>query len=366
MIHQHEEIILHLSLIDGIGPVAIQQLFDISQNQQIALHDFYCMGISAFERYGLKSLVAQKIVEGLQSRQLLDQELALLNKHNLSFTTILSDDYPPLLKHIYMPPPILYYCGLPLDSYKKNLAIVGARRGNQYAQSVIDSFCPSLVAAGWTVVSGGALGVDSMAHRGVLAVQGATIAVLGSGLLKPYPYQNKRLFEQIEKHGTMVSPFPLLMEPSRGTFPARNRIIAGLSQALLIVQAGERSGALITARYALDQGKEIFVVPGSFNDPLSVGCHNLMREGAQLACSARDIMKVFGEMADIEKPKKGPIKIQNSVQQAILDVCQVPASIDDMSAQLNFSSDEIYEQLFILQVEGVLEQNFLGLFQIKQ
>ena len=169
----------------------------------------------------------------------------------------------------------------------------------------VTSFIPELVHNGCSIVSGGALGIDGLAHRATLEAQGVTVAVLGSGLLKPYPAAHKTLFKKIiECRGALVSCFPLLTEPKPALFPARNRIIAGLSRGCLVVQAGIPSGALITAQYAVDEGREVFAVPGSLDNPLSVGCHRLISQGATLVTSASDILASFGIMPEPSAKKQ--------------------------------------------------------------
>jgi len=362
---QQQQIILHLSLIPGVGPVTIQKIVQHCSNQKSSLLDLYQLHTRDFCSFGFSQALAQAVVTGLNDFQILEQELNLLYKYNIQITTIISDNYPALLKNIYVPPSVLYIRGLALNLYEKNLAIIGSRNGSHYAQSVIDTLVPVLGEYGWSIVSGGAIGVDTMAHLSALRCHTPTISVLGSGLLCPYPRENKSLFEKIVGHGTVISQFPLHTGPTRGNFPARNRVIAGLSRGVLVVQAGKRSGAHITARYALDQGKEIFAVPGSYNDPLSDGCHKLIQDGAKLVRAPSDILQEFGEGCQDENIVQIACKLSmDPIKQKILLLCRQAASLDDIVEQIQLSADEAYEHIFDLQVKGLIEQNFMGLFQV--
>ena len=282
-----------------------------------------------------------------------EQEKQLLEKHNIQFITILDTQYPALLKEIHLPPSGLYIQGS--FSSKKNMAIIGSRKANEYGRKVIHNLIPELVAHEWTIVSGGALGADTFAHEETLINNGKTIAILGSGLLQPYPLRNKKLFNIIlEKGGAVASPFPLQMLPQPGNFPARNRIISGLSKGCIVAQAAEKSGASITAHFALEQGREVFAVPGIIDDPLSVGCHRLIQEGAKLITHVNDILEEFGEYS---APKKVPEKkqaeeVQNSIPaqkeitHPILKHCKKTISIDELHQETGLTIFELQQQLF--------------------
>jgi len=196
------------------------------------------------------------------------------------------------------------------------------------------------------------------------------MAIIGSGLLKPYPAENKSLFANLyERGGAVVSPFSLLAEPVPGNFPARNRVIAGLSMGCIVLQAAARSGALITAHYALEQGREVFAVPGPIDDVLSAGCHALIAEGAHLVTCAEDVSQVLGkpdvplDTKRIEPLLKDKPSIVPPELVAIMDLCQKPISFDELLEKANVAPDQLYEQLFALQLRGKVEQNFMGLWQ---
>jgi DNA processing protein len=377
MIDKH--LVLHLSLIQGIGPVAIAKIataLSLKENS-----DAYSFLKADWIALGVSDTQAQLLVDGLADRALLDKELALIEKAGAQFYTIIDDEYPEQLKQIYAPPAVLYCQGGSLNSLR-SLAFIGSRAANQYAQRTINALIPDLVAQGITIVSGGAIGADSMAHRATLDAGGKTIAVLGSGLLKKYPYRNKQLFDEIiARDGVVLSIFPMLTEPFPGNFTARNRVIAGLSNGVVVVQAAAQSGTRITAQFALEQNRDVFAVPGSIEDPLSAGCHALISEGARIISSSQDILQEYGmvQLEIIEPAKKEykPAKIaaaapalsvrslypKDSLEQRILDFCSVSQSLDEIALKTESTPVKLQGTLFQLQLAGVLEQDFTGLWR---
>ena|SRR5579859_6360260 len=287
----NHQIILHLSLIQHIGPVTIQKILDVVSD----LSMLYTMHVSDFVRLGFSAHVSTLLYEGLSNKQLVHEELGLLDKHAITYITLLHDNYPTLLREIHAPPAVVYIKGSPDVLNQKLIAMIGSRQATDYAKLALNFLIPPLIQQDWVIVSGGAVGADTMSHRITLESQGKTISVLGSGLLVPYPAHNKELFDRIAEQGAVISSFPLRESPLPGNFPARNRIIAGLSKGVVVVQAAQESGTSITARFALEQGREVFAVPGLLDDPLSKGCHMLIQQGAKLTCSAQDILDEFGE-----------------------------------------------------------------------
>jgi DNA processing protein len=264
---------------------------------------------------------------------------------------------------------VLYWKGT--YSHKPALALVGSRQATSYGLAVTKKLVPPLVKAGYTIISGGAIGVDTMVHEATLVASGTTIAVIGSGLLKPYPAVNKNLFQTIiEQGGTLMSSFPLTMGALPGNFPARNRIIAGLSDASVIIQAAARSGALITAHYALEQGKEVAAVPGPITDELSVGCNFLLAQGATVVCKAEDILAALGALPKIEpeQPRGNSSPTDSEINTSspcglIIQACQIAISFDMLLEKTGMSAEALHEHLFSLQCEGKVEQNFMGFWK---
>lgn len=392
-IDQQQKILLHLSLIPDVGPattinilaglVRMQQggtqpsLDEIlSKRSGIDLRILYSFTRFDFmEQFQVSQRTAELLALGLADHKNIEQECERLEWHKIKITTLLDDDYPLCLRHIYLPPCVLYYRGQPFYEGKK-IALVGSRKASVYAQHVIDMIVPELVMHEWQTVSGGAAGVDSMVHRSTIDVGGKTIVVLGSGLLQPYPEKNIPLFERvIERGGTVLSPFPLMSCPDRGTFPARNRIIAGLSQGSVVVQAAARSGALITARFALEQGRCVFAVPGPIGDILSAGCHALIRQGALLVESARDILTEFGEGLG-EGASDLPYDFPKSMERVTKDIedggdmrgkvlyaLGQPMALEDLMSVAGLSMTAIQDLVFELQLEGKVKQHFNGLWE---
>lgn len=208
--------------------------------------------------------------------------------------TLQDKNYPHLLKEIYDPPEKLYFLGELKTKEKYPLAVVGTRKVSSYGKQITRSLVKTLAQAGLTIISGLALGVDGLAHQAALDVGGRTIAVLGSGLNVIYPSAHKRLFQKIvECNGVIISEYSSNARPSKWTFPARNRIVAGMSLGVLVIEAPKKSGALITARFALEQGREVFAVPGSVYNENSAGCHYLIKMGAKPVTKPEDILEAF-------------------------------------------------------------------------
>jgi DNA processing protein len=288
-------------------------------------------------------------------------------QHSINWTTCYRYNYPAQLASIYLPPAVLYWRGNDIIPNDNCLAVVGARKANRYGQEVVATLVPDLVERGWVIVSGGALGIDSMAHKATVLCGGKTVAVLGSGLLRTYPHTNDKLFDQIVDHGgSIVSSFPLTLEALPGHFPARNRIIAGLSRGCLVVQAAQKSGALITAGYALEQGRDVFAVPGAINDPLSAGCHKLLQQGAKLVYTVEDIMQEYTGLAPFEGAKK---VIQYASQEAvkedssIVSACNKPRSVNDLLDLTGLGLQELNGLLFDLQLNGEIRQDITGMWE---
>lgn len=211
--------------------------------------------------------------------------------------TLADESYPRLLLETSDPPPLLYLKGNPELLDRKALAVVGSRNATQQGVANAEAFAHELSDGGFTIVSGLALGIDAAAHRGGLAGAASSIAVVGTGLDIVYPARNRDLAHRLAAEGVLVSEFALGMPALASNFPRRNRLLSGLARGCLIVEAALRSGSLITARYALEQGREVFAVPGSIHSPLSKGCHLLIKQGAKLVESAGDILEEFGVMA---------------------------------------------------------------------
>ena len=365
----YEQTVLHLSLISGIGPATIKVI--IEQIKQEDFFSIYNFAVTDFVELGMSFDRADKIVAGLKNRLLLDQELALIAKHQINWCVLGSSEYSQLLAEIEQPPAVIYYQGTNLFTWAQSIAFVGSRKADAYAKVVVEKLVPSLVTQNWVIVSGGALGVDSLVHSCVAKSGGKTIVVLGSGLLHWYPVFNHKLFEQvIHAGGMIVSCFPLQTQPIPANFPARNRIIAGLSLGAVVVQAAAKSGALITADFAVEQGRQVFAVPGSIEHGLHDGCHYLISQGAKLVSCVDDIVTEFGygsmklsEKAVVHEQMSLPITPVDRFEHAILERLLVARSTDDLLGLLDLSLEDLMQKLFDLSLQGKISQDIMGLWK---
>lgn len=215
--------------------------------------------------------------------------------HNIEYKTIICDDYPKSLQNIFMPPVVLFYQGNYSLIDSKRIAVIGARNYTDYGFKACDHFVSQLVEAGLTIVSGLARGIDSIAHRKTIEYGGKTIAVLGSGLLKIYPKENHDLAREIALNHLIVSEYPPNEGAKKTHFPFRNRIVSGLSQGVLVIEAKAKSGTLITSDYALDQSRDVYVVPGSIFEENCEGTNNLIKQGAKLVTHINDVLEFFAK-----------------------------------------------------------------------
>lgn len=368
------QVLVHLALLDGIGPVTSMALYERLGDGLPSLYHFSVHDIVA--QFGISTARAQIICDGLADQRLIDYEWALIERTGISCVTIADAEYPDLLRAIHAPPSVLFFKGKPVHAHGPMVAVVGSRKTNAYGKRVIESLVPAMVHHGCCVASGGALGADGMAHEACMAAGGATVVVLGSGLLRPYPHAHKKLFERvIESGGTVMSCFSQETDPAPGNFPARNRIIAGLSSGCLVVQAASKSGALITARFALDYGREVCAVPGPIDDPLSAGCHALISQGATLIHQAEDLHEVLEKIPGIAVvpqclPNDGRVIAQtekklSSAEQTIIDQCaRGCGSFDELLLATGLDFVALQEYLLQLEISGQLRQTFMGTWQV--
>jgi DNA processing protein len=270
--------------------------------------------------------------------------------------------YPALLRTVQRHPIALYVIGNPDLLNDPQLAIVGSRNPTVQGQETAHEFSEYLAGRGLAITSGLAMGIDSAAHRGALTAQGNTLAVLGSGVDVIYPRSNLPLADEIQQHGALISGFPLGTPPRREHFPQRNGIIAGMTLGTLVVEAARRSGSLITARLACDQGREVFAIPGSIHSPLSRGCHELIRQGAKLTETAHDILSElnFSEFFALAAgaPKvpaaaREPASGMDKEHKILLDALGFdPADLDVLVVRTGFKAEAVSSMMLILELEG--------------
>ncbi|NLI57823.1 MAG: DNA-protecting protein DprA [Clostridium sp.] len=301
----------------------------------------------------------------VQIRKQVKKHLENIYKNNIKILTINDELYPSYLKNIYDPPVVLYVKG----SFKRNekyLAVVGSRKATSYGLSMAQTISKELSNYGITVVSGMARGVDSYAHKGVVDAGGRTIAVLGCGLDIVYPYENKKLMESIIENGACVSEYLPGTAPLANNFPARNRIISGISLGVIVIEAGERSGSLITADFALEQGREVFALPGNVCSLKSAGTNKLIKEGAKIVTSIEDILEEINISFSDENMEKffeknildeSFFKGLDHEERTVASCLKFePSNIDLISKKTGFSVQLVSSILIMLELKGIVEQ----------
>ncbi len=370
---------LKLINADGVGPVTFKKILSKCGSIDKAL------GASAKELSEIDGIGSRTAESILRTRNNFDSssELELADKLGVEIINFEDEKYPQLLKGIYDPPPVLYIKGTLTKADNMALAIVGARRCSLYGQEQATRLAHLLSSAGFTICSGLARGIDSAAHTGALAAGGRTIAVLGCGLSIVYPEENKKLFEQVSRSGACVSELPLRTEPLGENFPARNRIIAGLSLGTIVVEAGLNSGGLITAKFACEYEREVMAVPGKVDSPLSRGAHQLIKQGAKLVESVADVTDALGYAGESVKEQvvsaarlaekkmgvtlfdTGRLKLDDG-EQAVYDCLNgEPMHIEQIVEESGLQVGSINSALISLQLKGAVKQ-LPGSFYIKR
>jgi DNA processing protein len=285
---------LRLAMVSGVGPRLRRALLERFGTPGAV---FQAAASDLAQTPGIGPILVQRIVEG---REQIDAraEIALARAHGIAVLPETSETYPRLLHEIHDPPSLLFLRGSLLPDDALAVAIVGSRHASHYGIVQAERLASSLARMGLVIVSGLARGVDAAAHRGALLAGGRTLAVLASGLLNIYPPEHQELAGQVQAQGALLSEMPLRFAPLSGIFPQRNRIISGLALGVIVVEAADRSGALITAQHAMEQGREVFAVPGRIDSRLSRGCHRLIRDGARLVQSAEDVIEELGPLVE--------------------------------------------------------------------
>ncbi len=292
----------------------------------------------------------------------IEQDLAWFDEPDRHIITLQDPRYPALLKQIADPPSLLFVQG-DVDLISQwQIAMVGSRNPSASGRDTAYEFARYMAQMGLTITSGLAMGIDAAAHQGALAGQGKTIAVIGTGLDRVYPAKHRDLAHDIASAGAIVSEFALGTAPRAENFPRRNRIISGLSLGTLVVEAALQSGSLITARMALEQGREIFAIPGSIHNPLARGCHQLIRDGAKLVETAQDILEELGPLAGVQGEEKANIDIAESEIELDDDYLLLlnhlgydPIQIDLLIERCRLTADVVSSMLLLLELQGQVE-----------
>ncbi len=345
--------LIWLNSIQGVGYITIEKIlryFGSWENLwNASSKDIYHIP-------NMRKNIADKLLETRNVDYIEKYKEKLLSK-NVKCTMIKDKEYPNILKGIKAPPHLLYMKGDIVEEDEKALAIIGSRKCSSYGKNIAYKFAKELAGYGVTVVSGMAYGVDSAAHRGALDGGGRTIAVLGCGLDICYPKSNANLMREITDKGSVISEYPLETKPTPGNFPRRNRIISGLSKGVLVVEAGLKSGTLITVDYALEQGKDVFAIPGNINCSVSKGTNKLIKEGAKPVTCIEDILEEF----DIESKKteydNSHMDLSDS-EKSVLEIIEKkqPIHIDLIGSILHIDAATLNGLVTILEIKDLVEQ----------
>lgn len=351
---------VRLEQTSGVGPDTARKLLGaFGLPEQI-----FATGYSA-----LSKVVSDRVAQALlappsdQTQALIDATQTWSSLPGNGVLTLADADYPPALLNISDPPLMLYVKGRRELLGSPSIAIVGSRNATMQGMSNADKFAEILSQAGLTIVSGMALGIDTAAHNGGLrgrpsSNHGSTLAVIGTGADIVYPARNRVLAHQIADGGCIVSEYPLGMPAIASNFPRRNRIISGLACGVLVVEAAAQSGSLITARMALEQGRDVFAIPGSIHSPLSKGCHQLIKQGAKLVESAQDILEELGQYhAGVAAPMlpNSPASNNPEAERLLQAMGFDPADVDNLATRIGIDAGLLNTQLLALELGGLIE-----------
>ncbi len=340
---------LRLTLIPGIG----------GEMQRKLLAAFGLpAAIFAAGRLATRSVIGDRadLLFDTDNRDAIDQALAWAGQPGNHILTLADAGYPQQLLEIADPPTLLYVRGNPALLRRRGLAMVGARNATPLGMQTAEQFAKALAGRGLSIVSGLALGIDAAAHRGALAAGGDTVAVIGTGADRLYPARNKELALAIAERGAIVSEFPLGTPAVAHNFPRRNRIIAGLSRGVLVVEAAPESGSLITARLAGEQGREVLAIPGSIHSPLARGCHKLIKQGAKLVETAQDVLEELGSFDAPAAPlPSAPETIETPDAEddpLLAAIGHDPCGLDDLVERTGLAADRLLPDLLMLELSG--------------
>jgi DNA processing protein len=350
---------LRLALIPGIGPILGHALIARFGSAAAVL------AASPAELRRVQGIGAKLSETIARCRELVDveAELALCRQHGVAIVTPEQSSYPRGLRDLVDPPGVLFVRGALEPQDRLAMAIVGSRHASHYGKSQGERFAAALARAGFTIISGLARGIDAAAHRGALSAGGRTLAVLGSGVLNIYPPEHDKLAEEVAAAGALISEAPLRAPPLAGAFPQRNRLISGMSLGVIVIEASAQSGALITARHAMEQGREVFAVPGRVDNNLSRGCHALIRDGARLVESADDVIEELGPLVEPTPGADGqmvahPAELQlNDVERQILAAIGTNStSIDEVVRTSGLPTPQVLATMSALEMRRLVRR----------
>lgn len=346
----------------GIGPATCHRLLDKFSSPEC----LFSRTVSELQQAGVPQSVAQSLQQ--PDWHAVDQDMRWLDAADNHLITCQDPEYPRLLSESGQPPALLFVHGQVAALTQLQLAIVGSRHPTRGGEENALAFSRYLAGQGLVISSGLALGIDAIAHQGALDAGGRTLAVMGTGLDRVYPASHRELAHRIAEQGALISELPPGTPPLAQNFPRRNRIISGLSLGVLVVEAAQRSGSLITARCALDQGRDVFAIPGSIHNPLSRGCHELIRNGAKLVETAEHILEELGSMAlgEMTSHKKAhnthnkPAEMDQEYQQLLHAMGYDPVSVDELVNRSGLTPEQLSSMLLLLELEGYVTSGHGG------
>jgi DNA processing protein len=357
----HEELVdsLRLTLVSGVGPRIRQALLERFGTPHAVLA---AAPSELRDVPGVGPKLSQRIVAAGDEIDV-EAQIALCRDNGLVILTESHSGYPRMLREIHDPPGVLFMRGQIQPQDALAIAIVGTRHATPYGLQQAERLAGSLARSGLTIVSGLARGIDAAAHRGALEAGGRTLAILGSGVLNIYPPEHDGLADAVAAQGALLGELPPHAEPLPGTFPQRNRIISGMSLGVIVVEAGQQSGALITARLAMEQGREVFAVPGRVDSRTSQGCHRLIRDGAKLVETADDVLEELGPLVEATPRADGQVThhpaelLLNELEQQVLAAFGHEAtSIDEVVAATGLPVPQILSTLSVLEMRHLVRR----------
>ncbi len=338
-----------LCSVDGVGEKILHKILEQVESAQLLFQSPQTLYEADLRE--LQGLSLDSLHDKLKQWEI-EEAAERLRQKNVGLLSEVDPHYPRFLKETYSPPPVLYYRGHPELLTEPSVAIVGTRRCSEGGREIATELSGGLAELGLTIVSGMAAGIDTAAHKGALE-KGNTVAVLGTGVDRVYPARNRKLYDRLAQDHLLISEYPPGTKPHPTHFPARNRIISGLSRAVIVVQAPQRSGALITADFALEQGREVYAVPGAVGDGKHSGCHMLIKRGAALVESVEDVVD-FLQLEGQFSPQEQKVEISGEANELLQKLSFKPSHIDELVVATGLSIGECSRLLLDLEAENII------------
>jgi DNA processing protein len=340
------------NIVPSIGPAKVRALIDHFGDLESA----WDAREGALKEAGLDRRAISSLVRTRAALDL-DAKLAEIERHGLTFLTWEDAEYPALLHEIYAPPPVIYVRGKLSPEDEWAVAMVGTRRATAYGKRVARMLSQDLARNGVTIVSGLARGIDAEAHRAALDAGGRTLAVMACGLDRIYPPEHRKLAHTIAENGALISDYPIGTRPEGRNFPPRNRIISGLSLGVVVIEAGNRSGALITVEFAIEQGREVFAVPGNIVSRTSVGCNRIIQDGAKMVLHVRDVLEELNlTMIEQHAEVRAVLPADGTEAQLLQLISDDPRHVDEICRHSQLPVHKVSSTLAMMELKGMVRQ----------